>query len=416
MQATLQTAQADAQKAQSAEANVRGELSTKLFLYLYNKSMKLITTLSLVLQSTLSIDTSCHTIKKIFKDNECCYNSSKTFPFSYTPVIDRIRSTGTFRCGIKATQFQNGTTVAKGGINKYDQKVCQLVATALNATLTFVPADAYTRFPLIASGKIDMLARATTWSTSRSMFGHLGAINLYDGATMLINRRKIDKTLSLEQLKTVPIRVCTGSEYSAIFTIEALKQDYQTTTVSLQTDKEGAEAFNDYMSQIFFDSKGDQCDAFYIDRSVLIDFVSDNPDTSWFPLKGDNATVLDKTYSKEYLGTMTPPGDLHMQNIARSVWEFIVTAEQRGWTRENADSMSEFMQGNLGLPLDDAWRHRVLKAHGNYAQVWADSWCNKTHDGVSGSNGFSSLECIDERKGYNRLVSEGGLVESIAMY
>jgi hypothetical protein len=89
-------------------------------------------------------------------------------------TLGRIQAAGTLKCGVPVDQpgfaLVNATTNRMEG---FDADLCRAVAAAIFGTseghVEFQPLTAFERFPALAQGEVDMLARTTTHTMERSI-------------------------------------------------------------------------------------------------------------------------------------------------------------------------------------------------------------------------------------------------------
>ena len=102
-------------------------------------------------------------------------------------VIDR----GTLNCGVNNSVPGFGFETADGTFEGFDIDYCKAIAAAVLGdpeAVEYVPLTPEQRFPSLASGEIDVLARNTTWTSTRD--GAEGAAfvttTFYDGQAMMV--------------------------------------------------------------------------------------------------------------------------------------------------------------------------------------------------------------------------------------
>ena len=91
---------------------------------------------------------------------------------AHAGTLDDIKKRGELRCGV--TQALAGFSVAddKGRWTGLDVDYCRALASAIfhdPEKVTFRPTSSKERFTVLQSGEIDVLARVTTWTTSRDV-------------------------------------------------------------------------------------------------------------------------------------------------------------------------------------------------------------------------------------------------------
>ena len=106
-------------------------------------------------------------------------------------TLDDVKARGVLRCGVNP-----GLKGFAEEINKewkgFDVDFCRAVASAVfgdNSKVKFVPLTAKARFTSLASGEVDLLARNTTWTSSRDANGiEFVGVNFYDGQAFMVRK------------------------------------------------------------------------------------------------------------------------------------------------------------------------------------------------------------------------------------
>ncbi len=324
-------------------------------------------------------------------------------------TLDTIIDRGTMKCGVKDSQYGMGYFDPDTGYSGLDISYCQAVAAAIGldpmTDIEYILAAGYNRFELLADGTIDVLIRTTTWTTTRDaqLDADFGAINFYDGQSILVNKDVFPNADSALDLDGASICVAIGSTSAG-----NIADYFATNGMSYQE----VEAWND--GPAFAD---EQCDALTGDLSSLVSmkWMYEQDDSVEFEM-----AIMPEVISKEPLASVTRDYDTEWNEIISWVWYGMVTAEELGITSTNymnADtsnpSVDRLLNQNLGLgtqsnPLPANWMQSVLSAVGNYGEIYDNAFCDGTYDGYSGSN--SMTNCLMSRSGtLNALVSEGGL-------
>ena len=109
---------------------------------------------------------------------------------SHAGTLDDVRAADTLRCGINPGLPGFSFTDDTGRWMGFEAAYCRALAAAVLGDadkITFVNLTGKTRFPALASGEVDILARNTTWTFSRDVnlgFTFIG-IYYYDGQGFL---------------------------------------------------------------------------------------------------------------------------------------------------------------------------------------------------------------------------------------
>jgi general L-amino acid transport system substrate-binding protein len=278
-----------------------------------------------------------------------------------------VKSRGKLICGVNDAlpgfSFLDKTS---GQFVGFDADYCRAVAAAVlgdpNA-VEFRPLNTAQRGPALQTGEIDVLIRNTTWTVSRDVsWGLFAPTTFYDGQGMMVRKSLGAKTL--QDLKGATICVQTG------------------TTTELNLTDQMRAAGVDFKPVVFQDIdptyaayEQGRCDAVTSDKSQLASrrTAFKNP---------DDHEIMDVTMSKEPLGPAVPLGDDQWFNVVKWVVYNTFQAEESGVTSKNVDDMLKStdpvirrllgVEGDLakGLGLSNDWMVKVLKAVGNYGEIY----------------------------------------------
>ena len=106
-------------------------------------------------------------------------------------TLEDVQSRGYVKCGVTTGLLGFAAPDDSGKWSGFDVDVCRAVAAAVlgdSSKVEFTTTTGKTRFPTLASGEIDVLARNTTWTFSRDVnlgFEFVG-VNYYDGQGFLV--------------------------------------------------------------------------------------------------------------------------------------------------------------------------------------------------------------------------------------
>jgi general L-amino acid transport system substrate-binding protein len=305
-------------------------------------------------------------------------------------TVAAIRQRGQLTCTVSPSTVGFSLPDSQGVWRGIDVDYCRAVAAALLGDpnkIRIVPSSTQQRFTMLQSGEVDMIVRTTTWTLAReASLGLLFAgINVYDGQGFMVHRDS--GVTSARQLDgaTVCVQPGTTTELNLADYFRANNLRY--TPVVIENVEEVRSAF---ISR--------RCDVYTNDSSSLASFAAS---------QGANANrylLLPEIISKEPLGPAVRKGDARFFDIVRWTHFALLTAEEFGITQANVDSFANstnpdiqrFMgrTGDLGrmLGLENDWAVRVIKAVGNYGEVWE-----------------RNLTPIGFPRGVNNLWTRGGL-------
>lgn len=284
------------------------------------------------------------------------------------PTLDAIKQKGVLRCGVNTGLLGFSAPDSQGKWTGLDADFCRAVATAILGDpnkVQYVPTNAQNRFTALQSGEVDMLSRNTTWTSSRdSTLGSVFAgILFFDGQGFMV--KKSSKITKASQLNGATVCVQPGT------TTELNLTDYF--RVKRMTFKPVVIAELNQIEQAFFAGR---CDVYTTDISGLAA-------TRLKAQNRDDYEVLPDAISKEPLGPMLRRGDWEFFTIVKWTLNGLLEAEEYGLTAANADKLKAESKdppvqrlvgtsGDVGkgLGLDNDFLVRVVKAVGNYAEMY----------------------------------------------
>ncbi|HUJ38441.1 MAG TPA: amino acid ABC transporter substrate-binding protein, partial [Hyphomicrobium sp.] len=245
------------------------------------------------------------------------------------------------------------------------------------------------RFTALQSGDVDVLARNTTWTSSRE--AQLGlnatAVNYYDGQGFIVRKDlKVNSALELNGA-TVCVQQGTTTELNLADYFRTNKMQLKSVTF-LQLE----EALGAYESG--------RCNAYTTDASGLYGarLKLAHP---------DDHIVLPEIISKEPLAPFVRQGDSQWLDVVKWTHFAMLIAEEDGITKANVDAQLKSsapeikrvlgVDGNFGeqLGLTKDWVYRIVKHVGNYGEVFE-------RDVGEGSP-------LKIKRGLNALWTKGGL-------
>jgi len=287
---------------------------------------------------------------------------------SGSATLDAVRGRGQLTCGVAGNVPGFSLPDSQGVMRGLDADTCRAITAAALGDmkkLKFVATTTQNRFTALQSGEVDMLSRSTTWTLGRE--GNLGLlfawVNYYDGTGFLVKKSAGVKSAKEMDGATICVQPGTSTEL-------AINDYYRQANMKFTPILIGdlAEIQSAFLSG--------RCDAYSTDASALATFrFSQGP-------KADDLVLLPEIISKEPLGVMVRKGDDKWFDVAR--WTFIamITAEEKGVTSANIDSLANStdpdirrllgLEGDMGkaLGLDNKWAYNVIKQVGNFGEMW----------------------------------------------
>ena len=274
-----------------------------------------------------------------------------------------IRQRGALVCGLAPGVSGFARADGQGRYSGLDVDVCRAVAAAIFGTpdkVRYEQASSVEQFQ--RSPDMDLVSRRLTWSLQREGLGLLfGPVMFYDGQGFLVPARLAAQKVS--QLSNARICVVAGGLNESNLTIYFRSHALTLRKVLIQT------------AQVEAELVAGRCDAFTADFSELGSLRS-------LMRKPDDFRILAEQISKEPLAQLVRRSDTDLFNVLRWTIFAMIEAEELGVTSVNLAEMAKrddpdvrhllgITPGNgKALGLDEAWARNVVKAVGNYGEVY----------------------------------------------
>ena len=280
-------------------------------------------------------------------------------------TLKAVKDRGMLNCGANGTLAGFGLPDAQGKWTGLDVDFCRAIAAAvLNDAnkVKYVPLSAKDRFTALQSGEVDVLARNTTWTSSRdtSLGLNFVGVNYYDGQGFMARKSlKVNSALELNGA-SVCVQQGTTTELNLADYFRANKM--QLKSVTFATANEAVKAYD-----------AGRCDAYTTDASALYAerLRVTNP---------DDHVILPEIISKEPLGPVVRHGDDQWYDIVKWTLFAMIDAEELNISSKTLDEamkspnpeIKRFVgtEGNYGeqLGLTKDWAVRIVKQVGNYGE------------------------------------------------
>ena len=280
-------------------------------------------------------------------------------------TLKAVKDRGMLNCGANGTLAGFGLPDAQGKWTGLDVDFCRAIAAAiLNDAdkVKFVPLSAKDRFTALQSGEVDVLARNTTWTSSRdtSLGLNFTGVNYYDGQGFMV--RKALKVNSALELNGAAICVQQGTTTELNLADYFAASKMQLKTVTFATANEAVKAYD-----------AGRCDAYTTDASALYAerLRVANP---------NDHIILPEIISKEPLGPAVRHGDDQWFDVVKWTLFAMIDAEELAISSKTLDEalkstnpeIKRFVgtEGNFGeqLGLTKDWAVRIVKLVGNYGE------------------------------------------------
>jgi general L-amino acid transport system substrate-binding protein len=307
-------------------------------------------------------------------------------------TLKAVKDRGILNCGANGTLAGFGLPDAQGKWTGLDVDFCRAIAAAvLNDAekVKYVPLSAKDRFTALQSGEVDVLARNTTWTSSRdtSLGLNFTGVNYYDGQGFMVRKTlKVNSALELNGA-SVCVQQGTTTELNLADYFSANKM--QLKSVTFATANEAVKAYD-----------AGRCDAYTTDASALYAERLRVTDPN-------EHIILPEIISKEPLGPAVRHGDDQWFDIVKWILFAMMNAEELNISSKNVDEalkstnpeIKRFVgtEGNFGeqLGLSKDWAVRIVKQVGNYGESFERNV------------GLGSTLKIE--RGLNKLWTKGGI-------
>ncbi|MGE5266801.1 MAG: amino acid ABC transporter substrate-binding protein [Deltaproteobacteria bacterium] len=280
--------------------------------------------------------------------------------------ILEIRSRGKLLCGINPDLLGFSKQTEAGTWVGLDADFCRAVAATVfgdASKVEFVPVDTASRFDALKTGKIDLLARNTTWTMDRDVALGLefAGILYIDGQGFMTSDER--GLVSAQQLAGLKVCVESGTTSEANAAYYFKSHDSSAELKSFPSRPAMMEAYG----------KG-ECDAVSGDRTSLFAQRAGLADP-------EQHAVLPEVISKEPLGPVVLQDDREWIETVRWTLAGLINAEEVGLSKDLAagDAPLEGDQARLvegagkngeALGLAPTWLRDVVKSVGNYGEIF----------------------------------------------
>ncbi len=309
-----------------------------------------------------------------------------------SPTLAAVKARGSLVCGVNEGLPGFSNVDERGIWTGFDVDFCRAIAAAVFGDpkkVKLVPLSADARFEALRDGKIDVLARNSTWTMGRETeFGltFVGA-TYYDGQGFMVPRAlRVNSALQLDGAK-----VCVQSGTT---TIDNLADFFSSNSMALQ------EVISSSTDESIKNYDAGLCSALTSDLSQLYAL-------RLRLAKPRDQVILPDVISKEPLGPVVRNNDLQWISIVRWVYFAMINAEELGVSSQTIDQALRSQKpevkrlvgttGDFGeqIGLTNAWAANIIRTVGNYGEVFERNLGAKTPLAIP--------------RGLNQLWSEGGI-------
>ena len=292
-------------------------------------------------------------------------------PLAPTPTqadtLQDVKARGVLRCAVNGAVPGLSFKDAQDHWSGIDVDFCRAVAAAVLGRadkVELVPTPSGDRFAALRQGKVDLLARNTSWTLARDLDPELTFVGVlyHDGQGFMV--RRDTSTLSARELSKKPVCAAGSSgphNARTYFTRNRMELD-------LKEFPDTPTATKAYLAGT--------CYALTADLSQLYAMRAE--------LAGEDAhRILPEMISKEPLAPVVRTGDGRWFDLVRWTLFTLINAEEAGIDSDNVDAARARAQaddiqllldvdGQTGqlLGLERGWSYRIIDQVGNYAEVF----------------------------------------------
>jgi general L-amino acid transport system substrate-binding protein len=307
-------------------------------------------------------------------------------------TLAQIKQRDVLRCGVSEGIAGFSIRDASGQWSGIDVDFCRAVAAAALGDpkkVSFVALRTSARFPALKTGRIDLLARNTTWTLLRE--GTLGiqfaGVLYHDTQAFMVWTKSDIRAASSLKGATVCVQRETSSETNLVAYSTAYALDLKPLVVGSIGELE--QAFN-----------SGRCSAMTADASLLGALKSRAPG-------GPSAmAILPERISKQPHAPVVRGDDEAWLVIVRWVLYTLIAAEEVGLTRQNqAERIREPAVARALVPdpsvtaalgIAPGWTVRALASAGNYGEMF--------------ERNLGAASPLKIERGLNNLYTHGGLM------
>ncbi|MCO6417028.1 amino acid ABC transporter substrate-binding protein [Siccirubricoccus sp. KC 17139] len=313
-------------------------------------------------------------------------------------TFDNVKARGTLNCGVNVGVAGFSLPDSQGVWRGMDADLCRGLAAVMfgdPAKVRFVPLTAVQRFTALQSGEIDVLIRQTTLTMTRdtTLGLRMVVVNLYDGHGFMV--RKDANISDPKEMDGMTICLSPGTTNELVTTDWFRANNLRFTPLLQERMQDNAAAL-----------QAGRCDAIGTDATQLAALRSQ------FTRPGD-FVILPQRFSKEPYGPVVRRDDQEWFDVVRWTVSALIQAEELGVTSANAEQLRQSPNPDIrrllgtdpvlgqALKLDPAWAYNLIRAIGNYGELFDRTIGPKTPIGLE--------------RGLNRLWTDGGLMYSWPM-
>jgi general L-amino acid transport system substrate-binding protein len=281
--------------------------------------------------------------------------------------LDDVKARGFLQCGVTSGLPGFSEIGDDNDWKGLEVDYCRAVAAAIfndPKAVRFTPTTTTDRWEVLSQGSVDVLARTSTWTIERDTARGISFVGTlyYDGQSFMVKKGSASSVHDLDKAT-----ICVEANTTTALNLDDYfgTNNLGYTAISFEGHDETVKAFVD-----------GKCIAYTSDASALA------ADRTKFANPADYI-ILPETISKEPLAISVAEGDALWFKLTRWVYFALLDADDLGVTQQNIDEMvgsdSPEIKRLLGVGEDDFgeplgltkdWAYRLIKAVGNYGEIF----------------------------------------------
>lgn len=308
--------------------------------------------------------------------------------------LEDVRERGLLRCGVNGETPGLSYRDDDGDWTGIDVDLCRAVAAAALGSadkIELIPLSTADRFDALREGKVDLLARNTTWTQARDLTRGVSfaAILYYDGQGFMVPR----STSTLSTLGLGGAKICAIADTTSI---DSAKRYFRRHQMPMELKQ-----FPDLNTAAKAYLEG-ECSTLTTDRSQLYALRArlEQPESQ---------RILPEVISRDPLSPAVMKGETRLLDLVRWTLYTLINAEEMGVSSDNVVTAKERAQSDLVrtlldldgesaevLGIEPGWGYRVILTVGNYAEVF--------------ERNLGKASGLNIKRGLNALWTQGGLL------
>ncbi len=315
-------------------------------------------------------------------------------------ILDTVKTSGALQCGVIREEEDYSKADTHGNRAAFDIDICKAISTAVLGDKGKIVFSAFSDEPsamqALRAGKVQVIATATPSVTNRLLLGvAFSPVMLFDGQGFLV--RSASGIHSLADLAGK--KVCFIDQTTNVENLTAYAAREKVKLIPFPFEEEGEMEAAMYTAN---------CAAMTTDVTQLANT------RARFNVRAKDFDILPQLISKDPLAAAYLPGDPLWASVVDATMSVILQAEESNLTAASIDQQRTdttdpaiplYFAAHSGLAttlhLDPDWAVRVIRATGNYGEMYERDLGSKTP--------------LQLPRGINRPWNQGGMLYAPAI-